>query len=184
MWRFEPGRKVVDASGDQMAPPYWSSHLQVIRGKSGAETRIIVSSNHYTGQADQVAFLDHPIYLDDKGAVSVVDLEGHKRVVSAAWESVQGLAWSADGTEIWFSAAQAGTERHIYAVDLSGHQRLIFRAPAGVTLEDIAPDGSVRELEGRVIHDQPEGLLVLGRQKGPAHVPGLRVHAAADRQPQ
>jgi dipeptidyl aminopeptidase/acylaminoacyl peptidase len=63
--------------------------------------------------------------------------------VSATWASVEGLAWSADGTEIWFSAARAGSERQIYAVDQSGHQRLIFRAPGGVTLQDIGSDGRV-----------------------------------------
>jgi eukaryotic-like serine/threonine-protein kinase len=94
-------------------------------------------------KGNRVAFLDHPLYPDDKGVVSIVDLEGHKRVVSAAWGSVEGLASSADGTEIWFSAAEAGTERHIYAVDLSGRQRLIFRSPGGVTLQDIASDGRV-----------------------------------------
>jgi eukaryotic-like serine/threonine-protein kinase len=94
-------------------------------------------------KGDQVAFLDHPLYPDDKGVVSIVDLEGHKRVLSASWGSVEGLAWSPDGTEIWFSAAQAGSERQIYAVDLSGHQRLIFRSPGGVTLQDIASDGRV-----------------------------------------
>ena len=94
-------------------------------------------------KGDQVAFLDHPLYPDDKGVVAIVDLEGHKRVLSASWVTVEGLAWSADGTEIWFSAAQAGTERHIYAVDLKGHQRLIFRSPGGVTLQDIASDGRV-----------------------------------------
>ena len=94
-------------------------------------------------KGDQVAFLDHPLYPDDKGVVAIVDLDGHKRVLSASWVTVEGLAWSADGTEIWFSAAQAGTERHIYAVDLKGHQRLIFRSPGGVTLQDIASDGRV-----------------------------------------
>jgi DNA-binding winged helix-turn-helix (wHTH) protein/Tol biopolymer transport system component len=94
-------------------------------------------------KGDKVAFLDHPLYPDDKGFVSVVDLEGHKRVLSASWGSVEGLAWSADGTEIWFSAAQAGSEHQIYAVDLSGHQRLIFRSLGGVTLQDIASDGRV-----------------------------------------
>src|SRR5580698_4085669 len=107
------------------------------------ETSGWISHPRISPKRDQVAFLDHPIYPDDKGVVSIVDLEGHKRVVSADWGSVEGLAWSADGTEIWFSAAQAGTERHIYAVDLSGHQRLILRAPGGVTLEDIASDGRV-----------------------------------------
>jgi eukaryotic-like serine/threonine-protein kinase len=107
------------------------------------ETAGWISHPRISPKGDQVAFLDHPIYPDDKGVVSVVDLEGHKRVISAGWGSVEGLAWSADGTEIWFSAAQAGSERLIYAVDLSGRQRLIFRAPGGVTLEDIASDGRV-----------------------------------------
>jgi DNA-binding winged helix-turn-helix (wHTH) protein/Tol biopolymer transport system component len=105
------------------------------------ETAGWISHPRISPKGDQVAFLDHPIYPNDAGVVSIIDLEGHKRVVSAGWESVEGLAWSADGTEIWFSAAQAGTERQIYAVDLSGHQRLMFRSPGGVTLQDIASDG-------------------------------------------
>jgi eukaryotic-like serine/threonine-protein kinase len=107
------------------------------------ETAGWISHPRISPKGNQVAFLDHPIYPDDKGVVSIVDLEGHKRILSATWGSVEGLAWSADGTEIWFSAAEAGSERQIYAVDLSGHQRLIFRAPGGVTLQDIASDGRV-----------------------------------------
>jgi eukaryotic-like serine/threonine-protein kinase len=107
------------------------------------ETRGWISHPRISPKGDQVAFLDHPIFPDNKGDVSIVDLGGHKRVVSAAWKSVLGLAWSADGTEIWFSAGQAGIERRIYAVDLSGQQRLVFRSPGGVTLQDIASDGRV-----------------------------------------
>ncbi|MGA2538306.1 MAG: winged helix-turn-helix domain-containing protein [Terracidiphilus sp.] len=107
------------------------------------ETAGWISHPRISPQGNQVAFLDHPIYPDDKGAVSIVDLDGHRRILTATWGSVEGLAWSADGTEIWFSAAKAGSERQIYAVDLSGRQRLIFRAPGGVTLQDIASDGRV-----------------------------------------
>ncbi len=91
----------------------------------------------------RIAFLDHPTYHDDRGAVSVVDLSGNRKVLSNGWESEEGLAWSPDGSQVWFSAAQAGLERRIYAVDLSGNQRLAFRAPGGVTLQDIAADGRV-----------------------------------------
>jgi eukaryotic-like serine/threonine-protein kinase len=107
------------------------------------ETAGWISHPRISPKGDQVAFLDHPIFPDNKGDVSIVDLQGHKRVVSAAWASVEGLAWSANGTEIWFSGAQAGAERQIYAVDLPGQQRLIFRAPGGVMLQDIASDGRV-----------------------------------------
>jgi Tol biopolymer transport system component len=94
-------------------------------------------------KGDKIAFLDHPTLDDDQGVVSFVDLAGHKTVLSTGWESEEGLAWSPDGTELWFSATEAGLERRIYAVDLSGHQRLAYRALGGVTLQDIAPDGRV-----------------------------------------
>jgi Tol biopolymer transport system component len=92
-------------------------------------------------KGDQVAFLDHPVDLDDQGDVAVVDLAGHKRILSTGWESEEGLAWSPGGTEVFFSATEAGLQRQIYAVDLKGKVRLSYRAPGGVTLEDIAPDG-------------------------------------------
>jgi DNA-binding winged helix-turn-helix (wHTH) protein/Tol biopolymer transport system component len=107
------------------------------------ETAGWISHPRISPKGDQIAFLDHPIYYDDRGFVSVVDLAGRKRVLSTGWESEEGLAWSPDGTEVWFSATEAGLQRRIYAVNLSGHQRLTFRAPGGVTLQDIAPDGRV-----------------------------------------
>jgi len=92
---------------------------------------------------DKIAFLDHPTLDDDQGVVASVDLDGHKKILSAGWESEEGLAWSPDGTEVWFSAAHAGLERRIFAVDLTGRQRLAYHALGGVTLQDIAADGRV-----------------------------------------
>jgi eukaryotic-like serine/threonine-protein kinase len=94
-------------------------------------------------EGDKIAFLDHPTQADDQGVVSLVDLAGHRKVLSSGWESEEGLAWSPGGSEVWFSATQAGLERRIYAVNLSGGQRLAYRALGGVTLQDIAPDGRV-----------------------------------------
>ena len=94
-------------------------------------------------KADKIAFLDHTTHADDRGVVSVVDLAGQKKVLSTGWESEEGLAWSPNGSEVWFSAAQAGLQRRIYAVDLSGYLRPAFRAPGGVTLQDISSDGRV-----------------------------------------
>jgi eukaryotic-like serine/threonine-protein kinase len=107
------------------------------------ETSGQISNVRVSPDGRQIAFLDHPTYEDDEGSVSVVDLEGRKTVLSAGWESEQGLAWSPKGNEVWFSATRAGLQRQIYAVDMSGHLRLAFRALGGVTLQDIAPDGRV-----------------------------------------
>jgi len=57
-WRFRPGRAVTDASGRHMVPPYMIRNLQVIVGKTPADTRIVVSSNHYLNYPNQVAFMD------------------------------------------------------------------------------------------------------------------------------
>jgi hypothetical protein len=57
-WRFTPGQPVTDAGGDHMLPPYFPSGLQVIPGKVPSDARIIVSSNHYLSQPNQVAILD------------------------------------------------------------------------------------------------------------------------------
>lgn len=107
------------------------------------ETAAWISHPRVSPKGDQVAFLDHPIYGDDRGDVSIVDRAGHKTVLSTGWETVEGLAWSAGGNEIWFSAAQSGVERHIYAVDLEGRQRFVLGAPGSVTLQDTFPDGRV-----------------------------------------
>ncbi len=107
-----------------------------------------------------IAFLDHPTDMDDKGQVSVVDLAGHKTDLSKGWESEEGLAWAPDGKEIWFSAAKAGLQRRIFAVDLKGHLSLRYSAPGGVTLEDIASDGRVL-----LTRDEPRAGI-MGRAPG------------------
>lgn len=107
------------------------------------ETSGWISHPRVSPKGDQIAFLDHPTYPDDRGVVAVVDLAGRRRLLSTEWESEEGLAWSPQGAEVWFSAARAGLERRIYAVDLSGRQRLVFSAPGGVTLHDISSDGRI-----------------------------------------
>lgn len=118
-----------------------SQRLEFPVGHVLFETMGWISHPRISPKGDQVAFLDHPTPDDDRGVVSVVDLAGHKRILSTGWESEEGLAWSPRGNEVFFSATDAGLQRRIYAVDLQGNLRLSYRAPGGVTLEDIAPDG-------------------------------------------
>ncbi len=105
------------------------------------ETTGWISHIRVSPKGDQIAFLDHPNDMDDRGSVSVIDLAGQMKTLSTGWESEEGLAWSPNGNEVWFSATQSGLQRRIYAVDMAGNLRLTFRAPGGVTLQDIAPDG-------------------------------------------
>jgi Tol biopolymer transport system component/tRNA A-37 threonylcarbamoyl transferase component Bud32 len=102
-----------------------------------------ISHPRVSPRGDRVAFLEHPFPGDDGGSVAVVDLTGNRKILSADWYTAQGLAWSADGSEIWFTATKIGFDRALYAVTLSGRERLVARMPGTLTLLDIAPDGRV-----------------------------------------
>ena len=88
-------------------------------------------------------FSDHPIQGDDAGLVAMVDLKGNKKGLTGEWFTVQGLAWSPDGKEIWFTASKTGTDRTLYAVTLDGKERMVLRLPGALMLLDIAKDGQV-----------------------------------------
>jgi eukaryotic-like serine/threonine-protein kinase len=90
----------------------------------------------------EVAFVEHPVYADDRGWVSVFDANGERKQLSREYATLQGLAWSRDGKEIWFTASDS-TDRQLYGVSLRGKQREILTTPQGTRILDVAPDGRV-----------------------------------------
>ena len=113
---FPPGRVLY-------ATPGWISHPRV------------------SPAGDRVAFLDHPVLRDDSGSVVVVDISGKKTVLSAGWLWEEGLAWSPNGNEVWFSASKSGPALSIYAVTLQGRTREVLSVPGQLVVEDTASDG-------------------------------------------
>jgi eukaryotic-like serine/threonine-protein kinase len=102
-----------------------------------------VTDLRFSPKGDELAFLDHPELEDDRGSVCVMDLNGNRKTLSSGWESEDGLAWSPEGKEVWFSAATSGFDRAIWAVDLGGKVRKVLAGPGGFTLRDISADGRV-----------------------------------------
>jgi WD40 repeat protein len=92
---------------------------------------------------DAVAFLDHPTLGEISGSVSLVDASGEKTTLSSGWTSLQGLAWSSSGDEVWFTGSRVsqGGSRALYAVTRAGREREIFSSPGTLKLYDIARDG-------------------------------------------
>jgi eukaryotic-like serine/threonine-protein kinase len=123
--------------------PNWRYRLEYPVGKVLYETTGWISHPRVSPKGDAVAFLDHPVFGDDLGSVALVDRSGKKKVLSDGWGSVQGVAWSASGEEIWFTAARTGPARALYAVTPSGRQRTVATAPGGMFLEDVSQDGRV-----------------------------------------
>jgi serine/threonine protein kinase/Tol biopolymer transport system component len=119
------------------------ARLEFPVGKVLYETSGWIGHPRISPAGDRIAFFDHPIWPDDRGSVAVVDLLGKKQTLSTGWESEEGLAWSPDGKEVWFTAATAGVARDLFAVSLAGRQRLVARVPGGMVLHDIFRDGRV-----------------------------------------
>jgi eukaryotic-like serine/threonine-protein kinase len=90
-----------------------------------------------------VAFAEHPVYDDDRGWVAVVDQQGHHKQLTSEYPSLQGVAWSRTGKEVWYTASEASTDRVLYGVDLTGKKREILAAPYGMRIMDVGADGRV-----------------------------------------
>jgi eukaryotic-like serine/threonine-protein kinase len=102
-----------------------------------------ISYPRVSPKGDFVAFIDHPDQGDDGGAIAVVDLSGKKQKLTRDWYGTQGLAWSPDGQEIWFTASELGVDHYLSAISLAGKERLVTRIPGTLVVFDIWHDGRV-----------------------------------------
>jgi eukaryotic-like serine/threonine-protein kinase len=119
------------------------NRLEYPIGKPLYSTGGWIGHPRFSPKGDHIAFLDHPNQGDDAGSVLVVDLAGNKKILSGEWFGVQGLAWSADGSEVWFTASKSGQDRGLYGVTLDGKERLVLRLPGALMLFDVWKDGRV-----------------------------------------
>ena len=102
-----------------------------------------MSSIRISPSGDRIAFAEHPVLIDNRGDVCVVDLSGKKKTLSAGWEDIGRLAWSPDGREIWFSASKQGIDHSMFAVTLDGKTRELLTGPGSLNLQDVSADGRV-----------------------------------------
>lgn len=148
-----PRPTLPDATGAAFAPG--SSRLAVARrapqGVSTLEYPVghvlyrtggFCTDLHFSPDGRSIAFLDHPSLQDDRGAVALVDLQGHERRLTHDFFTAKGLAWADKGQQIWFTASDT-EDRSLYAVTLKGRLRQVWQAPSRLTLEAVAPDGRV-----------------------------------------
>jgi len=102
-----------------------------------------ISHPRVSPKGDWIAFLDHPMQGDDGGAVAIVGPDAKKQTLARGFYTTQGLAWSPDGNEVWFTGSRVGANRALYAVSLSGHERLVSAMPGTLILLDIWRDGRI-----------------------------------------
>ncbi|MCG6924682.1 MAG: winged helix-turn-helix domain-containing protein [Acidobacteria bacterium] len=90
---------------------------------------------------EHLAFSQHPTLADDRGFAMIVDREGSVLARSATFGSLEGLAWSPRGDEVWFTAAGLGVKNSLRALGLDGRERMLLESIGRLVLHDVAPDG-------------------------------------------
>lgn len=132
--------------GADLAVVHWvggRNRLEYPVGTLLYETAGYISDIRFSPDGNMIAFHDHQLQGDNRGTIAVVDLAGTKTTLTSEFASADGLAWSPAGDEVWFTASKAGEATALFAVTLSGKQRLVATAPAHLLLRDISHDGRV-----------------------------------------
>jgi Tol biopolymer transport system component len=101
-----------------------------------------ISDIRFSADGSRIAFADHPLFADDAGSVSLIDHAGRRTVLTEPHTSVRGLAWSKDGSEVWYSAIKDG-QSGVFGVTTAGERRTVWASPSFVKLFDIAADGTL-----------------------------------------
>ena len=96
----------------------------------------------FSPDGSMIAFENHSIAGNDDGQLELLDMNG-KHAVLFKTSSLEGLAWSPDGKELWFAATEAGGWADtLYALRPGGKARVVLTSPS-IRLYDISKDGLV-----------------------------------------
>jgi Tol biopolymer transport system component len=118
-----------------------TTQLEYPIGKPIFRTSGWISHSRVSVDGRLIAFIHHELIGNDGGSVTVVDAAGQARVLSPDWGTIRGLAWSADGREVWFTAHEEGAGRNLHAVTLEGAHRVLHQVPGQLCIQDVLPDG-------------------------------------------
>jgi Tol biopolymer transport system component len=119
------------------------THLEYPLGKAIYQTEGWISDARVSPDGEQVAFIDHPILWDSRGSIVVMDRAGNRKALTGSFSDVLGLAWHPSGKEIWFTGSYIHLSSNLWAVTLSGRQRLVWAGAGEVIVQDVSKDGRV-----------------------------------------
>ena len=138
---FRSGLVADGRRARRRAPREWQGPSRTPPGHVLYETTGYLSHLRLSPSGDVLAFLDHPVYGDNRGFVSVVTTAGERKRLTKDWGGATGLAWSPDGRDMWYTAADGRATLRV--VTRSGADREVWAAPADLTILDASSDGRV-----------------------------------------
>jgi hypothetical protein len=154
--------------------------LEVPQGNVVFETPGYISHIRVAPDGRRVAFLEHPLYGDNRGYVALYDGTSVRRL-TPEYSGVEAVVWSANGRELWYGAAVRETHWPIKAIDADATEprdgRTVWYVPRDLLIHDIDSHGRVLlsgneagGLTAGATGDAPVRRFALGRWTVPAHV--------------
>ena len=120
-----------------------SDQVEYPPGKVIYSTSASINFIRFAPDGKALAIVEWPVRGDDAGWVTILDASGKKRTASSQFGSIRGVAWNSNSKEVWFTAGKTSGLRSLYAIGLSGIERLVYQAPSPLTITDISANGRV-----------------------------------------
>ncbi len=114
------------------------------RGKMIYETEHPLRFLRISPRGNAVAFGETEGVDGDAGWALAIDRSGKQLIRSATYVSLEGLAWSPPGDEVWVGGTiKEAWADAIHAIGMNGKDRIVLRLPGMLRLHDVSRDGRV-----------------------------------------
>src|SRR6185436_1864095 len=117
--------------------------LEVPQGKVVFETAGYISYLRAAPDGERLAFLEHPVYGDNRGFVTIYERGATPRLTTEN-AGLEGLVWSTDGRELWFGGTNVEPNWTILAVGADARDaepRQVWSTPGNLVPLDIDARG-------------------------------------------
>jgi eukaryotic-like serine/threonine-protein kinase len=119
-------------------------HVEFPIGKTIYESNKWLYYLRISPHSEQVAFAEYEDAVGDPGRILILDRNGKQIAQSASSYSLEGVAWSPSGEEVWYGSTERDAwADEIHALDARGKDRIILRLPGMLRLYDVARDGRI-----------------------------------------
>jgi Tol biopolymer transport system component len=140
-----PRELLEDVWGADWAPN--GEDLAVVVGLRDGKRQIqypigkVVARGEDLGETVRVSPSGDLIAFKDGNEIVTVARSGKRSVISRGWVDSGDPVWSPGGDELIFSGTRSGGGSSVFAVSLSGRERVLLSNAFSFPLRDVAPDG-------------------------------------------
>ncbi len=90
----------------------------------------------------------------------IIDASGKAVLTSTPWRGIETVAWSPDGREVWLSGSKDSERIALWAISLTGDERVVYQGADPLLVWDVRQDGRILASMGRYRYE------MAGREPG------------------